>query len=149
MDKNERARKWRKDNPEKYKQHQKKYRDAHPQQLLQRVKNWRYKNPEKAMLQRVRARARRKQYEFNLEISDILIPSICPILGISIDKIVTGTPRNDSPSLDRIDNTKGYIKGNVMVISHKANVMKLNATPEELIRFAQWVLLTYGGTYDN
>lgn len=149
MDKNERARKWRKDNPEKYKQHQKKYRDAHPQQLLQRVKNWRYKNPEKAMLQRVRARARRKQYEFNLEISDILIPSICPILGLSIDKIVTGTPRNDSPSLDRIDNTKGYIKGNVMVISHKANVMKLNATPEELIRFAQWVLLTYGGTYDN
>jgi hypothetical protein len=111
--------------------------------MLQIVKNWRYKNPEKAMLQRVRARARRKKYEFNLELIDILIPEVCPILRINIDKIVTGLPRNDSPSLDRIDNTKGYIKGNVMVISHKANAMKHNATPEELIKFAIWVMETY------
>jgi hypothetical protein len=143
MDKNERAREWKKNNPEKHKQHQKKYREAHPEKMLQIVKNWRYKNPEKAMLQRVRARARRKKYEFNLELIDILIPEVCPILRITIDKIVTGLPRNDSPSLDRIDNTKGYIKGNVMVISHKANAMKHNATPEELIKFAIWVMETY------
>lgn len=143
MDKNERAKEWRKNNPEKYKQHQKKYREAHPEQMLQRVKKWRYKNPEKAMLQRVRGRARRKKYEFNLELIDILIPEMCPILGITIDKIVTGIPKYNSPSLDRIDNTKGYVKGNVMVISHKANAMKHNATPEELIRFAIWVMETY------
>ena len=143
MDKNERAREWRKNNPEKYKQHQKKYREAHPEQMLQRVKKWRYKNPEKAMLQRVRGRARRKKYEFNLELIDILIPEMCPILGITIDKIVTGIPKYNSPSLDRIDNSKGYVKGNVMVISHKANAMKHNATPEELIKFAIWVMETY------
>jgi hypothetical protein len=149
MNKNERAKQWRKDNPEKIKQHQKKYRDAHYPQMLQRIKNWRNKNPEKAMLQRVRARARRKGYEFNLELSDILIPKVCPIIAIDINKEVTGAPRDDSPSLDRIDNTKGYVKGNVMVISHKANGMKHNATPEELIKFARWVLITYGGNYDN
>ena len=95
------------------------------------------------MLQRVRGRARRKKYEFNLELIDILIPEMCPILGITIDKIVTGIPKYNSPSLDRIDNSKGYVKGNVMVISHKANAMKHNATPEELIKFAIWVMETY------
>jgi len=148
MNKNERLKQWRKNNPEKYKQYQKKYRDAHYPQILQRTKDWRKNNPEKAMIQRVRARARLKGYEFNLELTDIMIPKVCPIIAIDINKKVTGKPRDDSPSLDRIDNTKGYIKGNVMVISHKANAMKQNATPEQLIKFAQWVLLTYGGNYE-
>jgi hypothetical protein len=45
-----------------------------------------------------------------------------------------------SPSLDRIDNNKGYIKGNVEVISWKANIMKSNASPEELVEFAKAIL---------
>ena len=69
------------------------------------------------------------------------------ILGIPITKNICVTirsgPHNNSPSLDRIDNTKGYIKGNIQVISHQANTMKGNATPQELIKFAQWVLKTY------
>jgi hypothetical protein len=38
----------------------------------------------------------------------------------------------NSPSLDRIDNTKGYVPGNVWVISWRANDLKRNATLEEL-----------------
>ena len=48
--------------------------------------------------------------------------------------------RFNSPALDRIDNTKGYIRGNVWVISHRANQMKVDANIEELKLFAEWVM---------
>jgi hypothetical protein len=35
-------------------------------------------------------------------------------------------------SLDRIDSSKGYIKGNVWVISLRANRIKNDSTPQEL-----------------
>jgi hypothetical protein len=92
-------------------------------------------------------RAKEKGLEFNIDNTDIDIPILCPILGIPIVKIYTKGkstgPTSNSPSLDRIDNSKGYIKGNVRVISHKANTMKHNATSSELIMFAEWVLHNY------
>ena len=89
--------------------------------------------------ERAKLRAQKKGIEFNLEVSDIVIPKICPILEVPI---VIGD-KDDyeySPSLDRIDNTKGYIKGNIQVISKKANSMKNSASPEELIKFCKNVL---------
>ena len=53
-----------------------------------------------------------KNLEFNLEMSDIIIPKVCPILEVNL---VIGTKGNYefSPSLDRIDNTLGYSRGNI------------------------------------
>ena len=86
-----------------------------------------------------RNRAKRKGIEFNIDEADITIPEICPLLEIPIEY---GTKSNydRSPSLDRIDNTKGYIKGNVWVISQKANAMKNSATFEELKIFSTNIL---------
>jgi hypothetical protein len=81
-------------------------------------------------------------HSYEAVIEDLNIPEKCPILGITI-KVGEGKIVDTSPSLDRIDNTKGYTKGNIQVISHQANTMKGNATPEELIKFANWVLKTY------
>jgi len=90
---------------------------------------------DQVLLSQAKIRSNRFGLEFNLDLSDIIIPEFCPILGV---KLVRGTKTKStfSPSLDRIDNSKGYIKGNVRVISNLANTMKNNATKEQLFSFA-------------
>lgn len=92
-------------------------------------------DPIARMYQGARQRARKKNLEFSITKEDICIPSICPILNVPF---TFGTPY--AASLDRINPKEGYTKSNIWVISRKANVMKNNATPEELERFANWVL---------
>lgn len=89
------------------------------------VQNWLWALP---------VRAKRKGLEFNLEREDLIVPEVCPVFHIPL-KFYKGTGKTrqpDSPSVDRIDNTKGYVKGNVRIISNRANVLKSNATLEEL-----------------
>jgi hypothetical protein len=74
------------------------------------------------MWSRAKYRAKQKGLEFNITKEDIVIPDTCPLLGIPMQ----------SASLDRIDPSKGYIKGNVWVISNRANTLKNDATLSEL-----------------
>lgn len=124
----------------------KEYRESHRQEHAEYYRAYRERYPERSLFRAAQQRAKLKGLEFNLEYSDIVIPENCPILGIPIVCYAgRGRPggRMDSPSLDRIDNTKGYVKGNIQVISHKANSMKFNATAQELVKFAEWVLKEY------
>lgn len=98
---------------------------------------------ERYILARCKKRALKNNLEFNLEISDIVIPDTCPVLGIPLIK-GQGKVTKNSPSVDRIDPNKGYTKDNIQVISQLANAMKSNASPEDLIKFAEWVLQVYG-----
>ena len=106
------------------------------------------KNSKKILLLSAKHRARKKGITCTIFEEDIHIPALCPVLGIAIEKVFNADGKRGaypgSPSLDRIDNLKGYEKGNIQVISNKANTMKGNATPEELLQFAFWVILTYG-----
>lgn len=96
----------------------------------------------KDMYRWARYRAKKKAISFTLALDDIVIPMFCPILGIEL-KFNTTHSLYNSPTLDRMDNTKGYEKGNVWVISNLANLMKSNATPAELLAFSGWVTKTY------
>ena len=97
------------------------------------------------MLDRCRGRSRTKGLECTITVGDIQIPDVCPILGMPLKRNKgAGRAAPDSPSVDRIDPSKGYIPGNVQVVSYKANAMKSNATPDELVRFAEWVTETHG-----
>jgi len=79
-------------------------------------------DPRSPMWSRAKYRAKQKSLEFKITKEDIVIPDTCPLLGIPMT----------SPSLDRIDSSKGYIKGNVWVISNRANTLKNDATLSEL-----------------
>ena len=81
-----------------------------------------------------KGRAKIKNIPFGIEIEDVVVPDFCPVLGIPISR-QEGKSNSHSPSLDRIIPELGYIPGNVMVISHKANTMKSNATWDEISRF--------------
>lgn len=98
------------------------------------AKRNRRKAPEKRMWLAARQRAKERGLPFNLEKGTIVIPELCPILKVPM---VVGT--RYAPSLDRIDPSLGYISGNVWVISRKANVMKNDATLEELQEFSKWL----------
>ncbi len=98
-----------------------------------------YRNnfPEKYLFSAAKGRAKKNGIPFNITEEDIKIPEVCPIFNKPFIYSVSG--RQDfTPSLDRIDNTKGYVKGNIIVISWKANNLKSNATSEELVVLANF-----------
>lgn len=98
---------------------------------------YRKTNPNKDLLRRAKGRAKKKGIEFNIELSDINIPELCPVFGYKL-VLHDGTLGHDSMSLDRIENTKGYIKGNIIVVSHRANTLKNDATLDELKRIVEF-----------
>ena len=91
-------------------------------------------NWKRRTLNSARHRAKKRGMEFNITVDDIIIPQVCPVLGIKlqVNNGVATRKNGDSPSLDRINNALGYIKGNVRVISARANHLKSDATIEEI-----------------
>ena len=94
-------------------------------------KRFRREHPQRVMLYTAKKNATRCEVPFALKDEDIVIPEYCPVLGIKIQRGV-GMPCNASPSLDRIVPAKGYVSGNVRVISQRANTLKSNATLTEM-----------------
>jgi len=90
--------------------------------------------PAIALHSRARQRAARRGLPFDLNVSDVIVPPICPALGVPI--IVGETRSPNSPSLDRIRPTLGYVRGNTRVISDKANRLKAALDVEGLIKRA-------------
>ena len=79
----------------------------------------------------IKSRCKRMGREFSIELEDITIPEKCPVFGFELKRENRETWMC-APSVDRIDSSKGYIKGNVTVVSRRANILKRDATLEEL-----------------
>ena len=93
------------------------------------------------MLYRAKSRAKKKGIPFDLELEDIQVPDVCPVLGIKLClKQGKKGYHPDSPSLDRIDPSLGYVKGNVQVMSARANLLKNDASVEELQAVLEFLL---------
>jgi len=140
-------RKYRKANPEKHKAANKLYAQTHKDVLHRARDRYRESHPEWKLFHMAKNRAKRLNMEFSIELDDIIIPECCPFLGIKLTNFA-GRGRVDSNiSLDRIDSSKGYTKGNIQVVSEMANRMKNNATEEQLITFSKRVINLYYGKY--
>ncbi len=118
------------------------YYAKNKEQIVQRRHKYKLANPVKYLLWGARARAKNNNIEFSVTEHDIAIPKNCPVLGIPL--FIGGWQNPNSPSLDRIDNQKDYVKGNVQVISFRANDLKNDATIEELKSLAKWTVGQYG-----
>ena len=80
-----------------------------------------------------RHHAKKNNIDFFIDFEDLLpLPTYCPVLNIELDYGFKGKMAFNSPSIDRVNPSKGYIKGNVIVISQKANAIKQNANPTEI-----------------
>lgn len=97
---------------------------------------YRKTNPIKPLLSRIKNKCKTKNILFDIDESDIIIPEYCPVLGIKLVWNVGSSGkqgyRPDSPSVDRIYPDRGYVRGNVRIISARANLLKNDATVEEL-----------------
>lgn len=100
-------------------------------------------NQELRMYNTSKQRAKKRNINFTIIKEDIVIPKFCPLLGIPITNIMGKGRQQTNASLDRLDNTKGYTKDNIQIISDLANRMKQDATPEQLITFAKNILQIY------
>ena len=91
------------------------------------------RNPSVRLRENARVRALKKVIDFDIPTyKDIpKIPKLCPILRIPLF-VGKGVSTDNSPTLDRIDNNKGYTKDNIQIISRKANQMKSNANFKEV-----------------
>jgi hypothetical protein len=105
-------------------------------------KEWNANNKDSLILKRLKERSLQKGLDFDLTVTDINVPLKCPVFGFNLQRNHK-VPLFNSPSVDRIDPTKGYTKDNVQIISQLANAMKQNATPKQLLQFARWILNTY------
>ena len=89
----------------------------------------------KVVMANIRHRAKKQGLEFSITHKDIIIPEVCPVFKTPFvfgadGKTTKANP--NAPSVDRVDNTKGYTKDNIRIISYRANILKKNATLEEL-----------------
>ena len=81
---------------------------------------------------------------FDLEPQDIkdrlnLANTKCPVLGVDMEISKLGSKNNDlTPSIDRIDPKKGYVKDNIIVVSMRANRIKSDATVDEIRKVADF-----------
>jgi hypothetical protein len=144
------GKKYREDNKERLLEYRKKRKKiAKENHRIWHQKNKRHNNdvrniriardPIKRCIWSARYRAKKYGIPFDITYADLIMPEVCPYLQIPLVRVknrIGGT----SPTLDRIVPELGYVKGNVQIISDKANRMKNNASPEELILFAQNVL---------
>lgn len=90
-------------------------------------------NPKKYLVMIAKCRAKRLGQDFSITENDFDIPITCPILGVRLGRVFSSKEeRGITPSLDRIDNSKGYIPGNIAVISYDANRYKSNLSLEQI-----------------
>lgn len=137
----ERQREWRKNNPEKFEAQKKRWRAN--RKGKDRSHQWLHLEGEsfydwlRKRWSQIRSDKKAKGREFNIIPDDLELPELCPILNIPID--YSGKDPNCKWTMDCLVPSKGYTKGNVHIISNRANRIKNDGTIEEHLLIAKWM----------
>lgn len=125
---------WREENKEAVKINRLAYFKDNADKINSQNTEWRHNNLAKSRFNATKSRAKKAKLDFNLTLEDFEnIPTRCPVLGVEFTNFSpNGGINPNSASFDRIDNTKGYIKGNVVWVCMKVNRWKSNSTIDEL-----------------
>lgn len=127
--------------PSDSKEYKKQWREKNKERLSEQSKK-RYKSGKTYiyhMIKRAEQRAKKNGLVFDLTVDDIVIPEFCPILGVPLEIGEGKGPKPFSPSLDKIDPSKGYVKDNIIIISMRANQIKSNASLLEIEKVYQYL----------
>ena len=126
------AKKWRDANPEKARKWCSSDAGKQYSQVWNktdgRLKRW---------LSQARARAKMKGLDFSITLEDLVVPELCPVFGIPL--MFSDTVTDNTPTIDRVDSSRGYTKDNIQIISSRANRLKNNATLTELTQLVEYV----------
>jgi hypothetical protein len=130
----QRQRKWYLQNREKHHAQGLAWQRANRDKMRGYYLAWERRDPKRTMVQRAKHGAKSRGLEFAITVDNLIWPTHCPILGIELcyDRDKKTPHRDNYPTFDRWDNNKGYVPGNVFVISWLANRMKWHATVEQL-----------------
>ena len=127
-----RGREWKKQNPESGRTNRALYVKKHPDRVkATKAKCYSEVPIDTALWRAARCRAKRNNIPFSIDMEDVIVPLICPVFGITLMR-GSGKQVAESPTLDRVEASLGYVKGNVRVISWKANRLKSDASLEDL-----------------
>ena len=117
------------------------WKAANLEQAREACRNWKRNNPKAYLLSRTKASAQKRGIAFDLTADDLgVLPTHCPVLGFELLYGAVGAGNKDPrlASIDRVDNQAGYVQGNVIIVSLRANMLKRDATPAELRMLADF-----------
>lgn len=129
---------YRKKNKEKIAKNYKNYYLNNRDTLIKQMKDRYEKTKPRTLYQtinrnlnNIKSKCKLNGTPFDITIDDIVIPDVCPLLGIELK---AGLSRNSaqSPSIDKIVPNLGYVRGNVWIVSYRANKIKTDASLDEL-----------------
>lgn len=116
------------------------------QRIKNKSENYEYHSV-REKLNGARKRARESGYNFNITIEDLMpFPTHCEILGLELNYNVSGDSRpENTASLDKVIPDLGYIKGNVKIISHKANRLKSDLDFDTIEKIKEYMIINRKG----
>lgn len=107
---------------------------THARRVKSSTRHGKSKTAEYRLLYGAKGRSKKGGHKCDLTLADIIIPTNCPLLGIPLKATGMAICAN-SPTLDKLVPELGYTRGNVWVISQKANRMKSDLTPDQMRHF--------------
>lgn len=129
------------------KEYMREYRKKHPDRVIasrskldkpkqnEKARDRHRRDPLKTLVRWTKKSAKLRGLEHSITRDDVEAPPVCPVLKTPF---IVGD-KDLAMSIDRIDNTRGYVPGNVQIISRLANRMKSNATTDQLKLFSDWI----------